>query len=55
MKESFGLDTLMNDDVLCLWPIDQNLDEFLIKLDNLADTIRFTVEIENNKTRSFWT
>ena len=39
--------------MFCLWPIEQNLDEFLIRLNNLVDTISFTVEIENNKALSF--
>ena len=41
------------DDILCLWPENENLNEFLDKLNNLANTIKFTVEIEKQKSLSF--
>ena len=36
------------DDILCFWPLNDNLDTFLDKLNNLAPSIKFTHEIEND-------
>lgn len=41
------------DDVLCLWPCDENLDNFLSLLNNLVPTINFTVELENDCSLPF--
>lgn len=41
------------DDVLCLWPTNVNLDEFLPRLNSLVPSIEFTVEIEENCTLAF--
>ena len=34
------------DDVLCLWPCNENLDSFLFRLNNLVPSIKFTLERE---------
>lgn len=36
------------DDVLCLWPVSEDLDCFLPRLNSLAPSIKFTVEVEND-------
>ena len=41
------------DDVFCLWPQELNLENFLEKMNNLVDSIKFTLEIENNHTLPF--
>ena len=35
------------DDILCLWPRNQNVDDFLENLNSLVPSIKFTVEVEN--------
>ena len=36
------------DDIICLWPINLCLEEFMDKLNNLVDSIKFTFEIESD-------
>ena len=36
------------DDVLCLWPVSEDLDSFLPQLNSLAPSIKFTVEVEDD-------
>lgn len=36
------------DDVLCLWPDSLNLDNFLVRLNSLVPSIKFSVEYEEN-------
>ena len=41
------------DDIFCIWPIHENLQEFLIKLNNLVPSIKFTIEEERNCKLNF--
>ena len=41
------------DDILCIWPIAHDLDDFLPKLNNLVPSIKFTTEIEQNNMLPF--
>ena len=41
------------DDVLCLWPINDNLNNFFNNLNNLVESIKFTFEIEINNILPF--
>ncbi|XP_076029167.1 uncharacterized protein LOC143018013 [Oratosquilla oratoria] len=41
------------DDILCLWPIQDNVNDFLCKLNNLVSSIKFTVEIEKEGVLPF--
>lgn len=41
------------DDIFCIWPENKNLDNFLILLNNLVPSIKFTIEIEQNFSLPF--
>ena len=41
------------DDVLCMWPNDHHLSDFLPKLNNLVPSIKFTTEVEQNNMLPF--
>jgi hypothetical protein len=41
------------DDVFCCWPLDLNLDEFIINLNSLVPSIKFTIESEVEGSISF--
>ena len=36
------------DDIICLWPCNENLDVFLNRLNNLVPSIKFTTEVKND-------
>ena len=41
------------DDIFCIWPLSENVNDFLIKLNDLVPSISFTLEEENNCILSF--
>ena len=41
------------DDIFCIWPVHENLQEFLNNLNNLVPSIKFTVEEERNCNLNF--
>ena len=41
------------DDVLCVWPVNSDVDEFLSNLNNLVPSIKFTMEKEHNNAIPF--
>ena len=41
------------DDILCLWPFENNELDFLDNINNLVPSIKFTIESENNKCLPF--
>ena len=41
------------DDVLCLWPIEHNLEQLMVELNSLVPTIQFTHEIETENSLPF--
>ena len=41
------------DDIICLWPCNENLDVFLNRLNNLVPSIKFTTEVENESSLPF--
>ena len=41
------------DDVLCIWPVNRNTEEFLLRLNTQVPTIKFTLETERNNCLPF--
>ena len=41
------------DDIICLWPINENLNTFMEKLNNQVTSIKFTMEMENESSLPF--
>ena len=41
------------DDILCLWPTNYDIDEFLVNINDLVPSIKFTLEIERDCTIPF--
>ena len=41
------------DDIICLWPVNENLNTFLEKLNNQVASIKFTMELENESSLPF--
>ena len=41
------------DDIVCIWPIHHDLESFMVNLNNLVPSIKFTREIENNNCLAF--
>ena len=41
------------DDIFCIWPTSENINDFLYNLNNLVPSIKFTLEHENNNKLSF--
>ena len=47
IKEDYIVWYRYMDDILCLWPCNKDVDEFLIELNTLSPTIKFTIETES--------